>query len=517
MSKSNQAVKSVAIIIFFSLASKLLGFIREALIAAKFGSGSQTDTYFIAITAITLFTSMITKSINTTMIPVLSEVEAKEGKKGKRYHTNNFLNIIIILSFITIIIAWLLAPFIIRILATGFKGKQFSLAVQMMRIGMPAIIFASIQGVLRGYLQSELLFTESAAAQFPFNFVYIVFLLLLSSKYGIKGLMVTSVIAVASQIILQVPGIRSLGFKYSLLLDLKDKYVKRIANLTPPVLISATITDINNLIDNTMASMLVVGSISALQYGHRLNTLIRGTFILAITTVIFPMLSKEANKEGLNDFKKVIVKGMNIIFLITIPATVGMIVLAEPIVRIAFQRGVFDATATYMTVGALIFYSIGLIGSSIRSLLYRAFYSLQDSKTPMVNSIIALGINIVLNFALIRTMGHKGLALATSISAIFSAGFLVIILRKKIGTFDTSRTIKCAVKSIIASFIMGFIVYYLYGILTFTNIGEGFGEIISLLISISIGGLVYFILIYLFKIEEINWVIGLIKERFRKE
>lgn len=148
MSQSKKAAKSVLIIIIFTLGSKILGFIREILIAAKFGSGVETDTFFIALTAISLFTTMFTQSINTTMIPVLSEVEVIEGKEGKRSHTNNLLNIICIISFAIIVILWLLAPFILKVLAYGFEGEQFKQAVLIMRIGLPAIFLQGYLGFL---------------------------------------------------------------------------------------------------------------------------------------------------------------------------------------------------------------------------------------------------------------------------------------------------------------------------------------------------------------------------------
>ena len=151
MSQSKKAAKSVAIIIIFSFGGKLLGFIREMLIGAKFGSGAETDTFFIALTAISLFTSIITKSINTTMIPVLSEVEMNEGKDGKKSHTNNLLNIVSLISFVIIGLAWILTPTIIKIIAPGFdEVEQFKLAVLMIRIGLPTIFFAGIQGIFRG-------------------------------------------------------------------------------------------------------------------------------------------------------------------------------------------------------------------------------------------------------------------------------------------------------------------------------------------------------------------------------
>lgn len=513
MSQSKKAAKSVLIIIIFSLGSKILGFIREMLIAAKFGSGAETDTFFIALTAITLFNTMIVNSINTTMIPVLSEIESSEGKIGKRKHTNNLLNIVFIISIIMIILAWLLAPIIIKILATGFEGPQLKMAILLMRIGLPAIIFASVQGVFRGYLQSESLFIESAAANFPFNFVYIFFLIFLSGIFGIKGLMVTSVLAIGSQIILQIPGIKSVGYRYNAILDFKDKYIKKIIYLIPPVIMSTTIGDINSIVDKSMASNLISGSISALNYANRLNSLVIGIFISAITTVLFPTLSKEANKDNYSGLKRVTISGINIILLITIPASIGMMVLAKPIVKLAFERGVFDTTATYMTAGALLFYAIGLSASAVRTLLYRIFYSLQDTKTPMINSFASLVINIIFNLLLIRYMAHRGLALATSIASIVSTLFLLFLLKGKIGSFGFSKSIKCGIKSLGASITMGIVASLIYNILEKSMGTNGIYEFIILFISIGLGALLYFIIIYLLKIDEVKWVIKIAKEK----
>lgn len=516
MSKSRKAAKSVGIIILFSLGSKLLGFIRETLIAAKFGSGIETDTFFIALSAIALFTSMITKSINTTMIPVLSEVEKKEGKEGKIEHTNNLLNIILLISFGLMILGWILSPTVIKILGSGFEGKQFQLGVLMMRIGLPSIFFASIEGVYRGYLQSELMFTESAMTNLPFNFVYIFFLIFLSNTFGILGLMVTSVLAIAAKITIQIPSLRKAGYKYRPIFDLKDDYVKRMIYLIPPVLMSATISDLNSIVDKSMASNLVKGSISSLQYGKRLEGLIRGTFISAITTVLYPMLSQDAHEEGHKGLKRTTIYGMNIVMLITIPATVGMIVLAHPIVKIAFERGKFNASDTYMTVGALTFYSIGLAASSMKSVVNRVYYSLQDTKTPMINSFITLVVNVVLNLTFIQFMAHRGLALATSISSIITLLYLIYRLRKKIGPFGFKKSIICGLKALIASIAMGIVVYFIDSRLVNYLGNSIIQELIALIISAGIGALIYFILIYLFKVEELEWAINIGKTRLKK-
>lgn len=517
MSNSEKAVKSVFIIIIFTFGSKILGFIREVLIAAKFGSGVETDTFFIALTATTLFTSMFTETLKTTMIPILSEVEHKEGKIGKKNHVNNLFNIVFIISFIVVVLGWILSPFIIRILAAGFEGEQFKLAVLLMRMGLPVIFFAGALGVYRGYLQSELMFTESAATQIPFNFTYIIFLLFMSSLFGIKGLMVTSVIAVASQLLYQILGLKKIGYNYRFVLDLKDRYVRKIMYLVAPVLVSVSISDLNKIVDRSLASTLVSGSVSALNYGNRLKTLVLGIFITAITTVIFPTLSKEANKVNYEGFKKTMGYGINIILLITIPATMGMIILAEPIVRVAFERGAFNSSDTIMTTGALIFYTLGLAGMGLKSFLNRVYYSLQDTKTPMVNGFIAVAINIVLNLIFIQFMEHRGLALATSISATITTGLLLYGLKKKIGQLGTIRFIKCGIKSLFASSIMGVVVYLLYSNLENIISGSTIIELLVLTISAALGAIIYLIIIYFLKVEEMNWFIELLKKNLRKK
>lgn len=205
MSNLHKTAKSAVIIIIFTLGSKALGFIREILIAAKFGSGFETDTFFVALTATGLVTNLISNAITTTFIPVLLEIEAKEGKKGKIQHANNMINIIIFISIILIAIAWILSPFIIRLTAMGFEGEQFDLAVRLTKTGLPMILFSGIIGSLTGFLQSEQRHISSAAIGFPSNFVYIIYLLFLSYKFGITGLMTAAVIAVMTQFLIQIP------------------------------------------------------------------------------------------------------------------------------------------------------------------------------------------------------------------------------------------------------------------------------------------------------------------------
>ena len=516
MSTSKKAAKSAIIIMIFTLGSKFLGFLREVLIAAKFGSGMETDTYFIAMSATTLITGLMSNAIRTTFIPVAAEIETAEGKKGKLNHTNNLINIVFFLLLILVCIAWIASPLIIKLLAKGFYGEQYKLAIQLLRIGLPMIIFSSIIGVFLGFLQSEQRYMSTAAIGFPFNFVYIFFLLFLSSKFGIKGLMVSSVLAVFSQILIQLPEAKRAGYKYKFIFNIRDKYIKKILYLSIPVFIGVAINDLNAIVDRTLASSLVAGSISALNYANRLNGLILGVFVTAITTVIFPLLSKEFSEDNINGVKKIMGYGVNLILLITIPAAVGLIVLSTPIVEVAFERGEFDSVATIMTSKALIFYSIGLVAMAIRLLVTRVYYSLQDTKTPMVNGAISVVFNIVLNLILVQFMGHAGLAFATSIATTIATLLMFYGLKKKIGSLGTMSYIKCGIKSGIASAVMGIAAYFIYHEL-YKLLGEAkLYNLIALLAAAGSGIIIYGVLCYVLGIDEVKDIVNKLKLRIIK-
>ncbi len=516
MSNLQKTAKSALIIIIFTLGSKVLGLIREILIAAKFGSGIETDTFFVALAATGLITNLISRAITTTFIPVLSEVEVKEGIKGKIHHANNMINIIIFISMILVVFAWFLSPFIIRLTAKGFEGEQFNLAVKLTKIGLPMVLFSGMIGSLTGFLHSEQRHMSSAAIGFPYNFIYILYLLFLSSTFGIKGLMVAAVIAVISQFIIQVPEARNAGFRYKFVFDIKDEYIKKVLYLSVPVLIGVAINDINVIVNKTLASELIDGSISALNYANKLNLLIQSVFVSAITTVIFPLLSKESNNDNIKGMKKIMGYGVNFILLITIPAAVGMIVLATPIVQVAFERGAFTPNDTIMTSSALVFYSLGVVASSLRLLTTRVYYSLQDTKTPMVNGGLSVGLNIVLSLILVRFMAHAGLALATSISSTAAVLLMFYGLKKKIGSLGTKGYIATFVKSGLASVVMGAVAYLvyngLYGVLGVSKLNN----LISLLAAVGIGAVVYGLLCYVFGIDEARNVVAKVRSRLLK-
>ena len=228
------------------------------------------------------------------------------------------------------------------------------------------------------------------------------------------------------------------------------------------------------------------------------------------------MLSKLSTSKNKEVFEEYIVKSSNSIILLVMPVAVGAIILAKPIVKLLFERGAFDDTATKMTSIALVMYSIGLVGYGLRDIINKVFYSLQDTKTPMIYGVIAMGLNIIFNIVLSRFMGHAGLALGTSLSAIICTILLYINLGKKIGNFGQINIIKTFIKSLAASIIMGIITKYVYNYIDAMVGVSLINSIISLGSSVLIGAIVYAAIIIILKVDEVNMIKDIIKQKFNK-
>ena len=327
-----------------------------------------------------------------------------------------------------------------------------------------------------------------------------------------------ALIGLLGQFIFQLPFAMKRGYKYQPYINFKDEYLNKMLKLVGPVLIGVAVTQINTIVDRTIASTLVEGSISALSYANKLNQFVMGMFIVSISSVVYPMLSKLSTENNKVEFNKSIVTAICTVILLVIPISVGAIILSTPIVKILFQRGAFDDRATYMTSIALVFYSIGMIGFGLRDILGKVFYSLQDTKTPMINGALAMGLNIILNISFVKftNMQLAGLALATSTSALVTVALLFINLRIKIGPFGGKYVASVFVKAIISALLMAIVTRFVYNNLA-TMLGVGtIKEVITLGLSIMCGALVYGICVIIFRIKEVDLIINSAKKRLKR-
>lgn len=506
MENKNTIAKSATMIAVFTLLSKFMGFLREVMIASKYGSGMETDTYFAAMTATVLIMGTIGAALNTTLIPIFSEIREKRGTIAQKSYLNNMINIVFLITLGTALLGFIASPLLMRIIAKGFEGEQFLLAVKLNRIGMPIVVLLGFTYVLSGYLQSNETFGPHAIMGIPYNLVFLVGLAFFVKDGGIETLMIISVLAATTQVFIQIPAVLNTNYRYSPRIDFKDPYLKKALMLVVPVLIGSAVSQINVIIDKTLASELVDGSISALTYSSRINDMIISVFVAAIATVVFPMLSKAFSNGDMGEIKAIFKRGVNIILLITVPATVGIMLLGEDLVRLFFQRNAFTAGDTLMTGSALFYYSIGLVASALRLMLNKMFYSFQDTKTPMINGAIAVIVNLILNVFFVRTMAHNGLALATSLSAIVTTFLLLVDLKYKIGKLGLKSISFTALKISLASGVMGLVVYILYFKLGTSLPTSKTLELLKLGGTVLVAMISYFVMCILLKVEELNIV-----------
>jgi putative peptidoglycan lipid II flippase len=275
-----------------------------------------------------------------------------------------------------------------------------------------------------------------------------------------------------------------------------------------PIIMGTSVNEINVLVNRTLASGLAVGGISALNYANRLNGFVQGLFVASISTVMYPMISKMAAENNLKGLKGYVSEAISMINLLVIPATIGAMIFSKEIVALLFGRGAFTAEAIDMTANALFYYSLGMIAFGLRDILSRAFYALQDTKTPMINATIGVAINIILNIVLSRFLGIGGLAFATSIAGVVSAILMFVTLRKKLGPFGLKEIIRSFLKISIASVLMGLIAYG-----SFWLLGQLVSENLALLLAIGVGALTYAVFIYFMKIPEVDRTLDVLKKK----
>lgn len=513
----SKVAKATVALMAVTMLSKIMGFGRELVLGALYGATKYSDIFIAATNIPKVLFTLVATALATTFIPLYYENLREGGEDKALRFSNNILNITIILGIILSTISFIFAEQIVRVFAMGFRGETFRQAVIFTRIIIFGAIFTGLSDIMKSYLQSKDSFTIPGLIGLPYNIILITAMILSVTLHNIYILPVGALLAMASQFFFQVPFAYKKGYKYRLFVDFKDEYVKKMLILVAPIVIGVAVDQINIMVDKTLASTLVEGSISALNYADRLKGFVTGMFIASISAVVYPQFSRLSSMIDKTEFFSFIKKSINSVIIIIMPMTIGAMVLAEPIVRILFQRGAFDERATKLTAIALVFYSIGLIGVGLRDILTKIFYSVQDTKTPMINASIAVIMNICMNLIFIKYLKHAGLALATSLSSIICILLLFRGLKKKIGDYGQKEIIIVFLKSTIAAIFMGVVARIVYKYL-FTFLGIGMiMEIIALGSAIVIGAVTYSILIIIFRVEEVSIITDMINKKLKRK
>jgi putative peptidoglycan lipid II flippase len=503
---------TIGIMIITSL-SKLTGFFREVMIAYRFGSDFTTDAYFISNSIYGVIFGLAGAGLGAAIIPVLSRVR-DEKRITEGDYIRNITKLFTLLSLGLIMLSFILAKPLVKIFAVGFSGAQLDTTVSYLRIGLPVIFFNFMYSIYQSFSHSKNKFYIVASGGIIMNIVVVAYLALFYERFGIPGLIVSNILAYGLRALYIYVPLRKFRGKFQRL-DLGDEYLRATYNIMLPIMISSIISYINLAIDRTLASTLVEGSISSLQYASQVRTSVNGLLIFSMVTVIYPSFSEWIVKGDKEKLKKMFTYAVSMITILVIPITIGIMTLNTEIVDVVYSRGSFNAEDALMTSSALFYYSIGMAGSGMGMFINKVYYAYNDSKTTMKTGIIAVILNIILNLILVRYMAHNGLALATSIVALFHTSLKFWLLRKKNLEIEYDKILSIIMKSLASSALMAAVTRFIASNLLDLSTGTTMIRLLKLLCTIGAGALVYFILIYFLYLKNTN-MMKTLQEKIRK-
>ena len=431
-------------IIFFTLLSKILGFLRDLLITSEYGLSSQTDSYFIAVIVCTIFFNLTNSGLISSLMIVSGSIHNQNQKN------NYFSNFLIIFFFISLLITSLIyfwSPNLVKIFAYGFSDDKANLSYRLVKSGSLIVVFNFITSILIAYHQDRKKFITPAAQGIVLNIPLIIYLLFFNTIYGIEGLMVATLIGYILQSIINIMSAYVCDSRFLPKRNIINDNSALTFKLMLPIFLGSIAGFINTLVDKTMASGLPDGIISAFSISLKFRQLFIGLFILSIITPLYSFLTKEIDKNELINLSK---KGMNLILFSAIPITMFLVFFSKELITVVFQHGTFNEADTKVVSNSLIFYSLGIIGVGSVGFFTKIFFALKQPKIPMIIAIVAVILNIFLNIVLINPLGYIGLPLATSLTSLVSCILLFSFLReRKILAFSdfSNSLIKCFVSS----------------------------------------------------------------------
>lgn len=515
MGRKRSLIANTLIVASGTLLSRFTGLWREVLLSAAFGASWVTDAFLLAYTIPNLLRRLFAEgALGTSVVPVFSEYQGRDKEEVVAFLSAVFTGLTIVVAVLCGL-GIIFAPQIVRFVAWGFRGnlEKLSLTVDFTRLMFPFLLLISWSALLMGSLNTLYVFSWSALAPVFFNLGMVGSLLFLRKWVDVYCLALGVLIGGIGQFLFQLFPFYRLGLRFRLHLRFwKEPGFRKVVQLMLPVTFALAVSQLNTLVDRLIASTCKEGAVSALYFADRLMELPLGVFGIAISTVILPSLSQNIQEEKLEKWQDTLFEGFRLVIFIMLPITVFLMVFREDLVKIVYQRGFFDLRATSMTSEALLFYALGLPAFSLVHLFTRAFYSLQDTYTPVKIGVLVVGCNVALDFLLVRFMGFAGLALATSLCALLNFLLLEAFLKRR-QTLDMSGASKWWWKLALQVAAFVFFAYFLW-----KTLGQTFdsSRISVLAVIIFMLALFYVFLTIGLKMEEKNTIISIFEKLYNK-
>lgn len=461
---SPQLAKSAGIISAATMASRILGLVRDQVMAILFGAGDQMDAYVIAFRIPNLVRDLFAEgAMSAAFVPTFTRTLTTDGRESAWRLGNLVINALVAATAVLAIAGIVLAWPITTLFASSYAAVpgKLELTVSLTRIMFPFLVLVAVAAALMGMLNSLHRFFVPAVSPAMFNVGSILCTVGLAPIMPMLGWPVIMAPAIGvlvggfGQMAVQWPSLRREGFTYRPVLDVSDAGLRRILVLMGPGVLGLAAVQINLVVNSILATGEGTGAVSALGFAFRLMYMPIGLFGVSIATAVIPTLSRDAARDDAEGMRATLSNGLRLMLTLNVPATVGLVALATPIVTLIYEHGRFTPGDTAATAAALACYAPGLVGYSIVKIAVPSFYALRDSRTPVIVSAATVAVNVVLNVTLVRVMSFQGLALGTAISSIFNAAVLLWLLRARLGGLDGRRVGSSFVRIAVASIFMG--------------------------------------------------------------
>lgn len=509
MSGGNKMLKTASFMAIATFLAKACGLVRESLITAFFGVGNTVDAYFAASQLpTTLFDMVIGGVISASFIPVFNGIYEKENRDNAMNFANKFIGMILLATLILSVVGVVFSKELITgIIAPQFTGETAELASKLSSIMFPMVIFTGLAFSFVGILQSFGEFNIPAIMSLVSNVAVILYFPIFGKRFGIYGLAVAILFSWSLQVIIQIPSLKKTGYKFRPVIDFRDKYILQALSLALPMLISTWVQPLYSLVNTRIASG-ADGVVSVLNCSNRLYLVMTGVFSFVVTNLIFPKLSRTNAAERLNESKSIVVGSLKAITLVIVPVMVAFILLSEDVIGIIYEHGKFTHDKTLITAMTLSCYSAGMIGLAYNEIMTKTFFSMQNSKTPMISALISMVANIIMAYVFYAKIGVGGLALATAGGSTVNAVLNFMAYRRKQGRLFERNDLSDIVKTFVCGIVMAVVVI---GVSSFTD--EIFAEnvlgyILHGAICGGLGLLVYLVLAYVIGIDSFKNAVG---------
>jgi putative peptidoglycan lipid II flippase len=516
-SEQKAMTRAAGVVGFWTTLSRILGFVRDMVIALFMGAGPGADAFFVAFRIPNLLRRLTAEgAFSAAFIPTYIETLQKDGRsEAARLARITFTFAAIVLGVVTVA-GMIFSPWIVSVIGHGFRENpfKFELTVHLNRIMFPYIFFISLVALASGVLNSMGHFGAPAAAPILLNIAMIGSVAIFCTYFNVAPFYALAWGVVAGgilQLLLQLPYLVALGVRLGLDFHFKDPALKQIGALFVPAAFGGAVYQINVMVGTFLASF-IPGAVSWLYYADRIVELPLGMFAIALGTAILPSMSRQATNGDLAALTRSVSFGLRLIAFFTIPAMLALILLREPILSVLFQRGRFTWLDTQATAYALLWYTVGLWAFSGLKVVTQAFYSMMDTRTPLWVAIGAVIVNLGAGLLLMGPMKQGGLALATSLAAAFNVTFLFAVLIRRLGQFPIGEFVSSLTKISIASLIMG--IPLVYG-RTLGDWGGGFSATNGFVLSgcIAAGLIVFAVAAYALKCKEMRSLLSLLRDR----